>query len=141
MNIKEVMNPKTELVSTSTTLKEAAEKMAQSGVGFLPVGDNDELKGTLTDRDIVLRAVGKGKDAANTTVKEVLTSKVLYCRDDQDAEEVARNMSEQQVRRMPVVDASKRLVGVVSIGDLAQYLSADVAGQVLGGVTSESQAA
>lgn len=141
MNVKDVMNPKADVISPSTTLKEAAEKMERDNVGFLPVGENDELKGTVTDRDIVVRGVCKGKDVNSTSVGDIMTDKVLYCQDSQDVEEVARNMSEQQVRRLPVVDDNKRLVGVVSIGDMAQHLSADVAGKILKGVTAESRAA
>lgn len=136
MNIKDIMNRDVKLVSAQTTLKEAAETMDSTNVGFLPIGDNDELKGTLTDRDIVVNAIAKGKDPQQTKVSEILSPSVLCCREDQDVEEVARSMNEQQVRRMPIVDADKHLVGVVSIGDLAQHLSADMAGQVLKGVTA-----
>lgn len=141
MNIKDIMTSDADLVSLSTTVREAAEKMESKGIGFLPVGDNDELKGTLTDRDIVRRVVAAGKDISQTTIGEIFTDQVLYCREDQDVDEVARNMSEQQVRRLPVVNADKRLVGVVTIGDMAQHLSAETAGQVLAGVTADQRAA
>lgn len=141
MNIKEIMNPKTDLVSLTTTLQNAAEIMASDSVGFLLIGDGDQLAGTLTDRDIVVRGVAHHKSPDEAKVGDILTDKVLYCREDQDVEEVARNMSEQQVRRMPVVNSDKMLVGVVSIGDIAQHLSADTAGQVLKGVTAERHAA
>lgn len=136
MVIKDIMNQQTQLIGTDTTVKEAAEKMENTGVGFLPVGDNDELKGTLTDRDIVLKAIAKGKNPEQTRVQDILSPSLLYCREDQDVEEVARNMNEQQVRRMPIVNADKRMVGVVSIGDMAQHLSPETAGQVLRGVTA-----
>lgn len=141
MKIKDIMNPDTDLVSASTTVKAAAEMMAKEGIGFLPVGEGDKLIGTITDRDIVLRVVSKGKDSSTTTVGEILTDKVLYCKEDQEVEEVARNMCEQQVRRMPVVNADKRLVGVVSIGDMAQHLNKELAGEVLQEVTKETHAA
>ncbi|GAB3030202.1 CBS domain-containing protein [Bowmanella dokdonensis] len=136
MNIKDIMNPQARLVSPETSIHQAAESMREQGIGFLLVGENDRLKGTLTDRDIVIRVVAEGRDIRNTRVSDILTDKVLYCREDQDASEVARNMSEQQVRRMPVVSDNKRLVGVISIGDLAQHLSAETAGRVLQGVTA-----
>lgn len=136
MNIKDIMNPQARLVSPETSIHQAAESMREQGIGFLLVGEKDRLKGTLTDRDIVIRVVAEGRDIRNTRVSDILTDKVLYCREDQDASEVARNMSEQQVRRMPVVSDNKRLVGVISIGDLAQHLSAETAGRVLQGVTA-----
>lgn len=141
MNIKEIMTPSPVLTNPSTTLKEAAEKMAREDIGFLLVGEEDRLQGTLTDRDIVIRGVSKGKDPEGTSIGDILTSKVLYCREDQSAEEVAHNMSEQQVRRLPVVNEDKRLVGIVSLGDIAQHLSPEVAGQILQGVTAERHAA
>lgn len=141
MNIKDIMNSEPETIDPSTTVKDAAAMMGKDGVGFLLVGEGDRLKGTITDRDIVVRAVCKGVDTTKTTVGDILTEKVLYCQEDQDVEDVARNMSEQKVRRMPVVNSEKRLVGVVSIGDLAQHLSKEVVGDVLRNVTSERQAA
>lgn len=141
MNIKDIMQPSPILKSSSITLKEAAEIMTKEQVGFLLIGDNDQLRGTLTDRDIVIRGVSKGKDINATSVGDILTDKILYCRESQSAEEVAQNMSEQQVRRLPVVDEEKRLVGIVSLGDIAQHLSGDIAGQVLKGVTEERHAA
>lgn len=140
MHIKDIMSTETQLVSRDTSIAAAAETMSRAGIGFLLVGDDDRLRGTLTDRDIVLRVVANHKDPESTTVGEILTDHVLYCRTDQSVDEVARNMSQQQVRRMPVLDADKRLVGVVSIGDIAQYLTADLAGEVLQGVTAETGA-
>lgn len=141
MNIKDIMTSKPVLTNPSISLKEAAEKMGKEGIGFLLVGEDDKLQGTLTDRDIVLRAVSQGRDTETTSIGDILTSKILYCHEDQTVEEVARNMSDQQVRRLAVVDADKRLVGVVSLGDIAQHLSADVAGHILQEVTTERHAA
>lgn len=137
MNIRDVMNPNAQAVSPSTTLKDAAAIMAEENIGFLLVGSDDQLKGTLTDRDIVLRAVAEGKNLESTTVGDVLTGELLYCKVDQDVNQVAQNMSEKKVRRMAVVDEDKRLVGVVSIGDMAQALHKDEVGRILEGVTSE----
>jgi len=141
MKIKEVMQPSPIVERPSITLKEAAEIMANKHVGFLLFGDDDRLQGTLTDRDIVIRGVSAGMDINNTTVEEILTDEILYCRENQNTDEVAQNMSEQQVRRLPVVDEDKRLVGIISLGDIAQHLSADIAGRVLKGVTEERHAA
>jgi len=141
MNVQDVMNHEAETISPSTTLKDAAGIMAEEGIGFLLVGEDDKLKGTLTDRDVVVRAVAKGQNLENTTVDDFLTGEVLYCRADQEVNDVARNMSQKKVRRMPVVDENKRLVGVVSIGDMAQHLDKDAVGGILQGVTSEGRRA
>ncbi|MDR6982228.1 CBS domain-containing protein [Rheinheimera pacifica] len=131
MNVKDIMSTHPILVKPSTTIQEAAAYMAREGIGFLLAGADDELKGTLTDRDIVLRAVATGKDIENTTVADILTDDLLYCTEDQGVEEVARNMGEKQIRRLPVVNAQKRLVGVVSLGDIAKHLQPETAGKVL----------
>jgi CBS domain-containing protein len=141
MNIKGIMNPNVEMISASTSLQNAAEKMAQEEMGFLLVGDMEQVKGVVTDRDIVLRAAGKGRDLSTTTIGDILTGKLLYCLEDQNVEEVANSMSEQQVRRMPVLNEQKRLVGVITIGDMAKHLKPDMVAQVLSGVTSEIKAA
>lgn len=136
MNVKEVMKANASIVTPSMSVREAAEKMSQEQVGFLPVGEDDRLQGTITDRDIVLKAVSQGKDPQSTHIKDVFTSKLVYCSEDQDLDEVARMMGDNQIRRMPVINADKRLVGVISIGDMAQHLSQDTAGKVLSQITA-----
>lgn len=138
MKVHEVMDEKITLVAPSTSLKEAAEKMTSDHIGFLPVGDNDRLMGTVTDRDIITRGISKGKDAQSTPVSDVFTGDLIYCYEDQDVEEVARLMGSSQVRRLPVVNSEKRLVGVISIGDMAQHLSQETAGQILADVTAHA---
>lgn len=135
MNVKGIMNPDTTLATPTTTLKEAADKMARNHVGFLPVGENDRLEGTVTDRDIVVRGISKGKDAQTTAINEVFTGEVFYCREDDGVEEAVRKMGQHQVRRLPVINSDKQFVGVVSIGDIAQHLDKDTAGRVLAEVT------
>ena len=136
MNVKEVMKANASIVTPSMSVREAAEKMSQEQVGFLPVGEDDRLQGTITDRDIVLKAVSQGKDPQSTHIKDVFTSKLVYCSEDQDLDEVARMMGDNQIRRMPVINADKRLVGVISIGDMAQHLSQDTACKVLSQITA-----
>jgi CBS domain-containing protein len=92
--------------------------MAEIDAGAMPVGENDRLIGMITDRDIAIRAVAAGK-GPDTPVREVMSSDVKYCYEDEDLDHVAKNMSDIQVRRLPVVDRNKRLVGIVSLGDLA----------------------
>lgn len=124
MQISEVMTRHAVTVSPAQSLRDASEIMERLDTGFLPVGENDELVGTITDRDIVVRGIAHGH-GAGTDIGEVMSRDVLYCYEDQDVAEVAKNFGEQKVRRMPVVDREKRLVGVVSLGDIAADASAD----------------
>jgi CBS domain-containing protein len=114
------MTREVRVASPGQTIREVAGIMAEIDAGVLPVGDNDRLVGMITDRDIAIRAVAQGK-GPDTPVRDVMsTEKVLYCYDDEDLAQVAQNMGEQQVRRLPVVNREKRLVGIVSLGDVVQ---------------------
>ncbi|PWC52317.1 CBS domain-containing protein [Azospirillum sp. TSO22-1] len=119
MKIREIMTRQVETVSPDTPLKEAARMMRDADIGFLPVGENDRLVGTLTDRDIAVRAVADGRDPNNAKVRDAMSAGTEYVFEDQDTAEAATIMSEKQIRRLPVVNRDKRLVGVVAIGDLA----------------------
>jgi CBS domain-containing protein len=119
MKVSEIMTHEVETVSPNETLQDAAKMMASRDAGALPVGENDQLIGMITDRDIAIRGIAKGK-GPEAKVRDVMTEEVKYCFDDQDVNEIARNMAEIQVRRLPVVNRSKRLVGIISLGDLSQ---------------------
>ncbi|MDQ6923735.1 MAG: CBS domain-containing protein [Pseudomonadota bacterium] len=119
MKVSEIMTRDVRLLSPDQTIREAASLMADVDVGSLPVGDNDRLVGIITDRDIVIRAVAQGK-SADTKVADVMSKEMLYCFDTDETDAVARNMGKAQVRRLPVVNSDKRLVGIVSLGDLAR---------------------
>ncbi len=119
MKVSEIMTRDVRLLSPDQTIREAASLMADVDVGSLPVGDNDRLVGIITDRDIVIRAVAQGK-SADTKVAEVMSKEMLYCFDTDEIDDVARNMGKAQVRRLPVLNSDKRLVGIVSLGDLAR---------------------
>jgi CBS domain-containing protein len=134
MKIANIMSSDVQIVSPTDTIQAAAKKMKDADVGFLPVGENDKLVGMLTDRDIALRAVANGKNPKKTMVRDVMTEKVLYCVEDDEVEAAAENMAELQIRRLPIVDANKRLVGIVSIGDIAFRCDASTAGDTLEGV-------
>lgn len=120
MEIKDVMTAEYNWIAPNATISEAAKIMQDKDIGFLPVGENDRLIGTLTDRDIVVRSASKNQNPQTQQVKDVMTEKVYYCYDDQNVADICTNMSEIKVRRLPVVNRDKRLVGTVSIGDLAQ---------------------
>jgi CBS domain-containing protein len=107
------------LLKPDQSIREAASLMAEINAGALPVSENDRLVGMITDRDIVIRVVAQGI-SADTQVADVMTKEVLYCADTDDLDDVARNMGKAQVRRLPVVNSDKRLVGIVSLGDLAR---------------------
>jgi CBS domain-containing protein len=116
------------------TLQEVAKLMCDCDVGALPVGDNDRLVGMITDRDIAVRAVAEGKPCS-TRVRDVMSGEVRFCYDDEDAAHVARNMADQQVRRLPVVNRDKRLVGILALADLATQGGARHAGDALQGIS------
>jgi len=125
MMVREVMTKDVRLVDPSTTLKHAAQLMRDGDFGLLPIGDNDRLVGTVTDRDITVRCVAAGKDPGSTTVREAMSEGVVYCFEDQEVDEVAALMGDRQVRRLPVLNREKRMVGIVSLGDLAVDDTAD----------------
>jgi CBS domain-containing protein len=118
MQVSEVMTRDVKVADPSMTIEAAARIMQEIDAGFLPVGDQDRLVGTITDRDIAIRAVGRGM-GPETRVGDVMTKDVKYCFEDEDITGVAANMADIQVRRLPVVNRDKRLVGVLSLGDIA----------------------
>lgn len=119
MNIQDIMTPSVDLVDPNTTIREAARHMRDGDVGALPVGENDRLVGMVTDRDIAVRGVAEGKAPGNCAVREVMSEGIYYCFEDEDAQRAAEVMAEHQVRRLPVLNRDKRLVGIVAIADLA----------------------
>jgi CBS domain-containing protein len=131
MKVYDIMSSDVQLITPDDTIQAAAQKMAEADVGFLPVGENDKLVGMVTDRDIALRAVARGKNPASTRVREIMTDKVLYCLEDEDVEEAADTMSNLKIRRLPIVDDDKRLVGVLSLGDIAFKHKGSIAGTTL----------
>jgi CBS domain-containing protein len=119
MKVHEIMTAHARCVAPDNTLVEAAGLMRELDVGALPVCDNDRLAGMLTDRDLVVRAIADGRDPNETTVGDVLSAGVVYVLADQDVEDAARIMEEKQIRRLAVLSREKRLVGIVSLGDIA----------------------
>ncbi|GLQ55342.1 CBS domain-containing protein [Devosia nitrariae] len=141
MKVSELMTREVRTVTPDHSLQDAARLMGMIDAGFLPVADDDHLVGTITDRDIAIRAIAEGK-GPETRVSEAMTRDVKYCFDDEDVEHVARNMGDIQVRRLPVVDRNKRLVGVLSLGDMAiDNLSADAAETALSGISQPNHRA
>jgi CBS domain-containing protein len=118
VKVQEAMKTNVQIASPDQPIRAAAGMMARIDAGALPVGHNDRLVGMITDRDIAVRAVAEGL-GPDTPVAEVMSNEVCYCYADQDLAEVAANMADVKVRRFPVVDRQKRLVGIVSLGDIA----------------------
>jgi len=119
MRVKEVMTRDAECTRPDAALQDAAARMKELNVGALPVCDNDRLIGMITDRDITVRATADACDPRSTCVRHVMTPNLVYCFDDQLVSEAARLMQDNQIRRLPVLNRDKRLVGMVSLGDLA----------------------
>ena len=116
--LKDLMSRDVKVISPDMTIREAASQMRDGDFGMLPVGENDRMIGTITDRDIAIRCVAEGKDAG-TKVRDVMSEGISWAYEDDSVEAAARIMSERQVRRLPVVDRDKRLVGIVALGDFA----------------------
>jgi CBS domain-containing protein len=134
MKVSEAMTTDVRIASPTQSIQEAARMMAELDAGVLPVGDNDRLVGMITDRDIAVRAVAAGLPT-DTPVSKVMTCEVKYCFADDDVEEVAHNMGDIQVRRLPVLDSDKRLVGIVSLCDIAMAEGPEPAGEAICGIS------
>ena len=131
MQAKELMTGKVQCVAPDTKIPDAAKQMKALDVGFLPVCENDRLVGALTDRDIVLRVIADGKDLKKCKARDVKTDDVFWCYEDQTADEVADYMAEKEVRRVLILNRDKRLVGVISIGDLAKRGEEKITGETI----------
>jgi CBS domain-containing protein len=119
MQIREIMTQGAEVVYVDAAAQEAAVKMRELDVGALPVCDGDNLQGVITDRDIAIRLVAEGRDVVDTKVGDIMTPGVSYCFDDQTVEEAVMLMEAEQIRRLPILNREKNLVGMLSLGDLA----------------------
>ena len=135
MRVSEAMTRDVRVATPGQSIRDAAKTMAEIDAGVLPVGDNDRLIGMITDRDIAVRAVAAGK-GPDTPVRDVMSAEVKYCYEDDDIDNVAKNMGDIQLRRLPVISRDKRLVGILSIGDLAKK-SDGQAGKAVKGVSKQ----
>lgn len=130
MKVRDVMTRDVVVARPDDTIQSVASHMASGGFGFVPVCDGERLVGTLTDRDLAVRALAIGA-SPETRASEVMTHDVAWCRDDEDLKTVLHLMSERQVRRLPIVDKDNKLVGVVSLGDLSIRVKEKYAGEAL----------
>ena len=134
MKVSEVMTRDVRLIEPTQTIRDAAKLMAEIDTGIMPVREGDRLIGMITDRDIAVRAIAEGK-GPDTSVRDVMTEDVKYCYEDDDTGDVARNMADIQVRRLPVLTRDKRLVGIISLGDMAVTDSSGKAGEAVAGIS------
>jgi CBS domain-containing protein len=123
MKLKEVMTPEVATIGPDANLQQAARKMASLDVGLLPIVEEGELLGVITDRDIAVRAAARGLDPKQTEVRSIMTEAAICALDVQDVEEGARLMMENQIRRLPILDNGKKLVGIISLGDLSKTVA------------------
>lgn len=135
MKVREAMTNDVCLAHPDRTIREAAQMMTEHDIGALPIGENDRLVGMITDRDITVRAVANGK-GPDTKIRDVMSEQVMYCFEDEDVADVAQNMGDIKVRRLPVLNRDKRMVGIVSIGDVAVKQGARQAGRAVAGIST-----
>lgn len=133
MKVSEAMTQDVHIATPEQTIRDAAAEMATLDAGILPVREGDRLIGMVTDRDIAIRAVARGM-GPSTQIREVMTAEVKYCYEDDDLYSVAQNMAQIQVRRLPVLNRDKRLVGILSLADMALVEGADSAGEAIIGI-------
>ncbi len=131
MQISEAMHRTADWVSADTPVSEVARMMEKDDVGAIPIGRDDKLIGMLTDRDIAVRVVGKGVDPAKTPAEEVMTKGIVWCRTTETVEDAIHLMDQKKIRRLPVIDENKRLVGMLSLGDIAHAVSRELSGELL----------
>ena len=132
MKLSEIMTREVEIIQLDDTLRLAAQKMRDRDIGFLPVCDGDSLMGVLSDRDITIRAFADGMDINVMLGRDLMTTPAIYCFDDQDVKDAAKLMGENQIRRLVILGReSERVVGIISLGDLARKGITDISGQVL----------
>ena len=133
MKVSDCMTRDVQMTSPEETLRDAAQAMVRLDAGVLPVSEGDRLVGMITDRDIAVRGVAEGR-GPDTKVAEVMSREVMYCYEDEDSAAVLRNMGDIQVRRLPVLNRDKRLIGIVSLADLVAAGQTARAGDALGGI-------
>jgi len=136
MRVHEIMTRQVECILPNTTIRDAAEKMQLLDVGFLPICEDDRLLGTITDRDIAIRAVAEGLNPQKVKVRQIMTPNAFYCFEDEDVEDVSASMQEKEVKRMLLLDRDHKLVGVVSLGDISKTAGEQrLAGETLGEIS------
>ncbi|MBA8909858.1 CBS domain-containing protein [Aminobacter ciceronei] len=141
MNIEKAMHKGAKWVSPDTPVSEVAALMRKDDIGSVPVGDGDRLVGMITDRDLVLRALPDGADPKALKARDVMTRGIVYCRTDQSIEDAIHLMEDRKIRRLPVINDKKRLVGMLSLGDVSHHASRKLSGELMHAVASPHERA
>jgi CBS domain-containing protein len=135
MKVKDAMHAGTEWLPPTTPLVEIAKRMRDKDIGCIPIGENDRLVGMVTDRDITLRAVAAGGDYNKMTARDVMTKSIIFCRESEELADAVRIMEQKQVRRLPVINDQKRMVGMLSLGDVS-HKSREMSAEVMAAVSA-----
>jgi CBS domain-containing protein len=135
MKVKNAMHKGAEWVAPETPIAQIAKKMKELDVGSIPVGENDRLIGMVTDRDITCRAVANGHDLGKLTARDVMSKGIFYCRDSEELDDALRIMESRKIRRLPVIDDKKRMVGMLSLGDVSHAASHELSGELCAAVS------
>jgi CBS domain-containing protein len=136
MKVKDVMHTGVAWVSPDEPIAKIAAVMRKEDVGAVPVGENDRLIGMVTDRDIVLRGLANGSDPLQMTARDVMTGPITYCLAEEEVDDAIRLMEKNEIRRLPVINSKKRMVGMLSLGDVAMHASASLSGEALRAVSA-----
>jgi CBS domain-containing protein len=136
MKVKDAMHKGVEWVPPTTPVAELAKKMRELDIGAIPIGENDKLIGMVTDRDIVCRGVGNGKDISKLTARDVMTPNIVWCHADEDLDDATRIMEDKKIRRLPVIDKHRRMVGMLSLGDISHSAKSKLSSEVLHAVSA-----
>ncbi len=136
MKVKDAMHTGVTWVQPETPIAEIAKMMRDDDIGAVPVGENDRLVGMVTDRDIICRGLANGGDCNGLTAGDVMSKPIVYCRSDEYLEDALRIMEKNRVRRLPVIDENKRLVGMLALGDISEKGGRDLAGEVMRSVAA-----
>ncbi len=136
MKVKDVMHKGVVWVRPDTSLAQIAKKMRNEDIGAIPVGENDRLVGMVTDRDICCRALGNRREVKKLTARDVMSKPILYCRTNQSIDEAVRLMQRKRVRRLPVINEKKRMVGMLALGDVARKAATRLSGEIIKAVSA-----
>jgi CBS domain-containing protein len=136
MKVKDAMHTGCEWVSPETKVTEIARRMKRSDIGAVPIGENDKLIGIVTDRDICCKGVANGHDLESLTARDVMTAGIVWCHDSDEVEHAAELMESRQIRRLPVIDKNKRMIGILSLGDISHAASQKLTAEVTKAVSA-----
>lgn len=136
MKVRDAMHEGCEWVSPDTKVTEIAKRMRKNDIGAVPVGDNDKLVGMVTDRDICCKGVANGHDIELLTARDVMTTGIIFCRDSDELDDAAELMESRRIRRLPVIDKNKRMVGILSLGDISHAGSSKLTAELAKAVSA-----